>query len=199
MTTQEILQAAQTARMPLALADADTKNAALEAMAVALIAASDKILEANQRDLDAARGRVSDVMLDRLALNESRIAGMLYAIPGVKGVEFGRGFALAEMRGSEANDPIRLKNGRITMASNNAGGINGGITNGMPLVVRMALRPTPSIACEQPSVDLATMEETPLRINGRHDPCLAPRAIPVMEAALACCVLDAMLDTAATI
>ena len=104
---------------------------------------------------------------------ESRIAGMLYAIPGVKGVEFGRGFALAEMRGSEANDPIRLKNGRITMASNNAGGINGGITNGMPLVVRMALRPTPSIACEQPSVDLATMEETPLRINGRHDPCLA--------------------------
>ena len=130
---------------------------------------------------------------------ESRIAGMLYAIPGVKGVEFGRGFALAEMRGSEANDPIRLKNGRITMASNNAGGINGGITNGMPLVVRMALRPTPSIACEQPSVDLATMEETPLRINGRHDPCLAPRAIPVMEAALACCVLDAMLDTAATI
>ena len=130
---------------------------------------------------------------------ESRIAGMLYAIPGVKGVEFGRGFALAEMRGSEANDPIRLKNGRITMASNNAGGINGGITNGMPLVVRMALRPTPSIACEQPSVDLTTMEETPLRINGRHDPCLAPRAIPVMEAALACCVLDAMLDTAATI
>jgi len=75
---------------------------------------------------------------------ESRIAGMLYAIPGVKGVEFGRGFALAEMRGSEANDPIRLKNGHITMASNNAGGINGGITNGMPLVVRMALRPTPS-------------------------------------------------------
>ena len=130
---------------------------------------------------------------------ESRIAGMLYAIPGVKGVEFGRGFALAEMRGSEANDPIRLKNGRIIMASNNAGGINGGITNGMPLVVRMALRPTPSIACEQPSVDLVTMEETPLRINGRHDPCLAPRAIPVMEAALACCVLDAMLDTAATI
>lgn len=130
---------------------------------------------------------------------ESRIAGMLYAIPGVKGVEFGRGFALAEMRGSEANDPIRLQNGRITMASNNAGGINGGITNGMPLVVRMALRPTPSIACEQPSVDLVTMEETPLRINGRHDPCLAPRAIPVMEAALACCVLDAMLDSAATI
>ena len=130
---------------------------------------------------------------------ESRLSAALFGIPAVKGVEFGRGFALAEMRGSEANDPIRLQNGRITMASNNAGGINGGITNGMPLVVRMALRPTPSIACEQPSVDLVTMEETPLRINGRHDPCLAPRAIPVMEAALACCVLDAMLDSAATI
>ena len=130
---------------------------------------------------------------------ESRLSAALFGIPAVKGVEFGRGFAHAEKRGSEANDPIRLKNGHITMASNNAGGINGGITNGMPLVVRMALRPTPSIACEQPSVDLATMEETPLRINGRHDPCLAPRAIPVMEAALACCVLDAMLDTAATI
>ena len=139
---------------------------------------------------------IGDPMFDGM---ESKIAAILFGVPGVKGVEFGRGFALAEMRGSEANDPIRLKNGHITMASNNAGGINGGITNGMPLVVRMALRPTPSIACEQPSVDLATMEETPLRINGRHDPCLAPRAIPVMEAALACCVLDAMLDTAATI
>ena len=130
---------------------------------------------------------------------ESELAHLMFAVPACKGLEFGAGFAFASMRGSEANDPIRLKNGHITMASNNAGGINGGITNGMPLVVRMALRPTPSIACEQPSVDLATMEETSLRINGRHDPCLAPRAIPVMEAALACCVLDAMLDSAATI
>ena len=144
-------------------------------------------------------GAVCRQILERRGITITANAVRVYAIPGVKGVEFGRGFALAEMRGSEANDPIRLKNGRITMASNNAGGINGGITNGMPLVVRMALRPTPSIACEQPSVDLVTMEETPLRINGRHDPCLAPRAIPVMEAALACCVLDAMLDTAATI
>ncbi|MFR0796354.1 MAG: chorismate synthase [Oscillospiraceae bacterium] len=114
-------------------------------------------------------------------------------------MEFGRGFALAEMRGSEANDPIRLKNGHITMASNNAGGINGGITNGMPLVVRMALRPTPSIACEQPSVDLATMEETPLRINGRHDPCSRPAGDPGHGGRARRCVLDAMLDTAATI
>ena len=128
---------------------------------------------------------------------ESRIAQMLYAIPGVKGVEFGLGFGLAAMRGSEANDPFRLADGRVVCETNHAGGINGGITNGMPLVVRMAMRPTPSIAREQQTVDLSTMEETTLRVQGRHDPCLAARAIPVMEAAVAIAVLDAMLESAA--
>ena len=130
---------------------------------------------------------------------ESERARHLFAIPAVKALGFGDGAALAHMRGSRANDPLRTDGTRLRTGTNHNGGINGGVTNGMPLVVRMALRPTPSIACEQPSVDLATMEETPLRINGRHDPCLAPRAIPVMESALACCVLDSMLDTAATI
>ena len=128
---------------------------------------------------------------------ESRIASALYAIPGVKGVEFGLGFGLAELRGSEANDPFRLENGRVVCETNNAGGINGGITNGMPLVVRMAMRPTPSIAAEQRTVNLRTMEETTLRTHGRHDPCLAVRAIPVMEAAVAVAVLDAMMESAA--
>ena len=128
---------------------------------------------------------------------ESRIASILYAIPGVKGVEFGLGFGLAEKRGSEANDPFRLQDGKIVCETNNAGGINGGITNGMPLVVRMALRPTPSIAAEQRTVNLQTMEETPLRVHGRHDPCLALRAIPVMEAAVAIALLDAMMESAA--
>ena len=130
---------------------------------------------------------------------ESLLSHAVFSIGGVKGIEFGGGFSAVCGYGSDFNDSFRMRDGRVTTATNRNGGINGGITNGMPLVVRMALRPTPSIACEQPSVDLATMEETPLRINGRHDPCLAPRAIPVMEAALACCVLDAMLDTAATI
>ena len=128
---------------------------------------------------------------------ESRIASILYAIPGVKGVEFGLGFGFADKRGSEANDPFRLENGRVVCETNNAGGINGGITNGMPLVVRMAMRPTPSIAAEQRTVNLRTMEETTLRTHGRHDPCLAVRAIPVMEAAVAVAVLDAMMENAA--
>ncbi len=128
---------------------------------------------------------------------ESRIAQILYAIPGVKGVEFGLGFGLAALRGSEANDPFRMEDGRVVCETNHAGGVNGGITNGMPLVVRMALRPTPSIAAEQRTVDLRTMENTTLRICGRHDPCLAPRAIPVMEAAVAIAVLDAMTESAA--
>ncbi len=127
---------------------------------------------------------------------ESRIAQLMYAIPGVKGLEFGAGFALAKMRGSEANDPIRMEDGRIFTETNNAGGINGGITNGMPLVVRAAMRPTPSISREQKTVDLSAMENTVMRVTGRHDPCLVPRAIPVMEAALAVAVLDAMLEKA---
>ena len=125
---------------------------------------------------------------------ESRIAGMLYAIPGVKGVEFGRGFALAEMRGSEANDPIRLKNGRITMASNNAGGINGGITNGMPVVFRLAVKPTASISQKQETIDTDTQENCDLVIKGRHDPCIVQRAIPVVEAAAAWAILDVCLS-----
>lgn len=127
---------------------------------------------------------------------ESRIAALMFAIPGVKGVEFGAGFALASMRGSAANDPIRIEDGHVVMESNHAGGINGGLANGMPIVVRAVLRPTPSIAREQRSVNLNTMENTTIRISGRHDPCLAPRAQPVCEAALAFCVLDALLGSA---
>ncbi|MCL2343469.1 MAG: chorismate synthase [Firmicutes bacterium] len=124
---------------------------------------------------------------------ESRLGMLFFAIPGVKGLEFGSGFQLAAMRGSEANDPIRVEGGRVVMGSNHAGGINGGLANGMPIVARIALRPTPSIAREQQSIDLGAMENRAIRITGRHDPCLAPRAQPVVEAAMAFCLLDAML------
>lgn len=123
---------------------------------------------------------------------ESRIASALYAIPGVKGVEFGAGFEIASMRGSQANDPIRIEDGRIFTETNHAGGINGGITNGMPIVVRCAFRPTPSISREQKTVDLIKHENTVLRITGRHDPCIVPRAVPVVESLVAFCILDAL-------
>lgn len=125
---------------------------------------------------------------------ESRIAAMVYAVPGVKGLEFGAGFSLAELRGSAANDPIRIEDGRLFTETNNSGGINGGITNGMPLTLRVAFRPTPSISREQKTVDFGSMENITTRIRGRHDPCLAPRALPVIEACLAFCILDAMME-----
>ena len=125
---------------------------------------------------------------------ESRIANLLFAIPAVKGVDFGAGFEAARLRGSENNDPFRLEGGRIVTGSNHAGGILGGITTGMPLVFHTAFKPTPSISLPQRSVDLEKMEETELRVPGRHDPCVVPRAVPVVEAVAAIAVYDALLS-----
>ncbi len=125
---------------------------------------------------------------------ESRIAQIVYGIPAVKGVEFGIGFDAARLRGSQNNDPYRMENGRVVTASNNCGGILGGITNGMPLLFRAAVKPTPSIAREQQSVSLQRGENQPLSVKGRHDPCIVPRAVPVVEAAAAIALLDLLLD-----
>ena len=124
---------------------------------------------------------------------ENRIAGIVFGIPAVKGVEFGAGFAAAKLRGSQNNDSYTVRDGRIETCGNHSGGILGGITNGMPLVFRAAIKPTPSIAMEQTSVNLETMTEEKLRVGGRHDPCIVPRAVPVMEAAAAIAVYDALL------
>lgn len=124
---------------------------------------------------------------------ENRIAGIVFGIPAVKGIEFGAGFAAARLPGSQNNDSYTVKDGRIETRSNHCGGILGGITNGMPLVFRAAVKPTPSIAMEQASVNLETLEETTLQVGGRHDPCIVPRAVPVMEAAAAIAVYDALL------
>ena len=109
----------------------------------------------------------------------------LFAVPAVKGVAFGAGFALASMRGSEANDPFYMDGGRVRTRTNNAGGINGGITNGMPIAFEVVVRPTTSIYKEQDTVDLETMEDTKLVIHGRHDSCIVTRAVVVIEAAAA--------------
>ena len=109
----------------------------------------------------------------------------LFAVPAVKAVGFGAGVSFAYLRGSEANDPFTVENGQIRTKTNLSGGVNGGITNGMPVVFEVTLRPTPSIALPQESVDLRTGEEVEIEIKGRHDPCIVQRAVPVIEAAAA--------------
>ena len=122
---------------------------------------------------------------------EGIFAQYLFAVPAVKGVDFGAGVALSMMRGSEANDPFVVRDGKVVTKTNHAGGVNGGITNGMPVVFEVTMRPTPSIALPQESVDLRTGEEVEIEIKGRHDPCIVHRAVPVIEAAaaLAACQL----------
>jgi len=116
----------------------------------------------------------------------------LFAVPAVKGVEFGAGVAFSMMRGSEANDPFAVRDGVVVTKTNYAGGINGGITNGMPVTFEVTIRPTPSIALPQETVDLSTGEETEIEIRGRHDPCIVPRAVPVIEAAAALAACELM-------
>ena len=116
---------------------------------------------------------------------EGIFAQHLFAVPAVKGIAFGAGFGFSCMRGSEANDPFYMEEGQVKTRTNASGGINGGITNGMPIVFEVAIRPTPSIAMEQNTVDLAEKKDATLVIEGRHDPCIVQRALPVVEAAAA--------------
>ena len=125
---------------------------------------------------------------------EGRIAQTVFAIPAVKGIEFGSGFEGARRRGSENNDAFRMDNGRVVTETNHSGGILGGISNGMPITFRVAVKPTPSIAQAQRTVDIISNEDTELTITGRHDPCIVPRALPCMEAATAVVLYDALLE-----
>lgn len=125
---------------------------------------------------------------------ESTLAHLIFSIPGVKALEFGAGIRFGSMKGSEANDPWISQEGAVRSLSNNSGGINGGISNGMPLDLRVTFRPTPSISLPQDTVNLTTGTETVLEIHGRHDPCIVPRACPVVEAVTAMALLEAMLD-----
>ena len=124
---------------------------------------------------------------------ESALSAALFGIPAVKGVSFGSGFESAGLRGSQNNDPYVVREGRIATATNHAGGIAGGMTTGMPLICKAAFKPTPSIGLPQRSVNLDTMEETSLVITGRHDPCVVPRAVPVVEAVTALVLMDRLL------
>ena len=121
------------------------------------------------------------------------LAKALFSIPAVKGVEFGAGFRAAQLRGSENNDAMRIKDDQVITTTQNAGGIMGGLSNGMPIILRVAIKPTPSITKEQQTVDLATMTNAQLCIKGRHDYCIVPKAVPVVEATVAITLIDHLI------
>lgn len=171
-------------------------DAAGEAMQHAILRAKEDgdsvggIIECAVTGLPAGIG---DPMFDGM---ENRLAAILFGIPAVKGVEFGDGFAAAALRGSEHNDaPYFDVDGTIRTRTNHAGGILGGITTGMPLILRCAVKPTPSIGRTQHTVSLSGGTDTTLTVHGRHDPCIVPRAVPVVIAAAAIAILDALLDS----
>lgn len=131
---------------------------------------------------------LGDPMFDGV---ENQLARNIFGVPAVKGLEFGNGFACAKLRGSQNNDPYTIdENGKIVTTSNNNGGILGGITSGMPILFRVVVKPTSSIGKEQQSVNLNTMQPEKLIVHGRHDPCIVPRAVPVIEAVTAITMLD---------
>lgn len=154
-----------------------------------------------KREGDSVGGIVECVALDvPVGIGEpffdsldADIAKMLFDVPAVKGVEFGAGFRAARLRGSENNDSYAIRNGKIVTLTNNAGGVLGGLSTGTPIMVRAAIKPTPSISNEQRTVDLSKMEETLIRVKGRHDPCVVPKAVPVIESAVAIVLADHML------
>lgn len=125
---------------------------------------------------------------------ESRLAHMIFSIPAVKGIEFGLGFDITKMYGSNANDQYVVQDKNIYTKTNNNGGILGGITNGMPIIFRTAIKPTPSIFLEQQTINIKEMKNVNMQIEGRHDPCIVPRALPVIEGATALVILDMILE-----
>ena len=133
------------------------------------------------------QGGVGEPFFDSI---ESRLASLLFSVPAVKGVQFGKGYELATMKGSEANDPFEFVDGKVVTKTNNNGGILGGISTGMPIVFNVAIKPTASIFKEQDSVNIKTKENTRLTIQGRHDSCIVVRAIPVIEAVAAIAIYD---------
>jgi chorismate synthase len=124
---------------------------------------------------------------------DADLAKALFGVSAVKGVEFGAGFKAAELLGSQNNDAFVMKNGKVESATDNAGGILGGLSSGMPITVRVAIKPTPSISKEQKTVDLSTMKDATVSVKGRHDPCVVPKAVPAIEAAVAVTLVDHLI------
>jgi chorismate synthase len=124
---------------------------------------------------------------------DADLAKAVFTVPAVKGVEFGAGFEAAALKGSDVNDPFQMHNGKVITTTNNSGGILGGISSGMPLIIRVAIKPTPSIVKEQKTVDLSKMKDALIKVGGRHDPCVVPKAVPAIEAVVAITLVDHMI------
>jgi len=133
---------------------------------------------------------VGEPLFDSL---DADIAKALFNVPAVKGVEFGLGFAIATLKGSESNDPYIVQSGKVATSTDNMGGILGGLSNGMPIIIRVAIKPTPSIGKKQKTVNLSTMEDANVTIKGRHDPCVVPKAVPAVESAVAIILADHLI------
>jgi chorismate synthase len=157
-----------------------------------------KVIEQARKEGDSLGGIIEGIALNvPVGLGEpvfdtleGELAKALFAIPAIKGVEFGSGFSAAHRRGSENNDPFIIQDDRIVTTTNNSGGILGGISNGMPIILRVAVKPTPSIARKQDTVDMEKLQPASLEVIGRHDACIVPRAVPVVESMMAVTLCD---------
>jgi len=167
----------------------DASGEAMQQAILAAAAAGDSVGGVLETAITGMPAGIGEPWFDTI---ESMLAHMLFSIPAVKGVEFGTGFAMAEMKGSTANDPFRMENGKVISATNHNGGINGGITNGMPILFRTAVKPTPTIFQPQNTVDFRTMTDTVLNPTGRHDPAIVHRARAVQDAAAAIVLCDTL-------
>jgi len=181
---EDLIRRLNTMRLPLI---ADEKIKDMEAEILSAKADEDSIGGSIECAVVGLPAGVGEPFFDSV---ECRLSYILFSIPGVKGVEFGSGFYITRMRGSEANDEFCIQDGVVKTKTNHSGGIQGGITNGMPVIFRVAIKPTSSIGKKQRSVDMTKMEEVEFEIKGRHDPCIVPRAVPVVEAAAAIAILD---------
>lgn len=170
---------------------------------------NDAIGEQMQSCILTAKGSLNSVggVIELMAINlppglgapyfdsvESRLSQILFSVPAVKGIEFGEGFGFAQLTGAEANDQMHYEESKVRCFTNHNGGITGGITNGMPLVFRVAMKPTPSISREQKTVSLSEQSDTTLTVVGRHDPCIVQRAVPVIEAVTAWTLWDLLIE-----